>query len=167
MFVSKYDKSKITEILSKQDIYHITSLPWDDVDNTIEDMKEDGEWPKQKVDDLDAWNEWVEKANAEAEQNPEGKPQLTEVIEPKGFIQNEEQQTGLWNQIETKRQEPNDESKKLEIDEQQYRDASQRKLEETIKRIKQGSISIDDFSGKEKDKIISAIENEEKIDKEN
>ncbi len=145
----------------------IVSLPWDDVDNTIQDMKEDGEWPKQKVDDLDAWNEWVEKANAEAEQNPEGKPQLTEVIEPKGFIQNEEQQTGLWNQIETKRQEPNDESKKLEIDEQQYRDASQRKLEETIKRIKQGSISIDDFSGKEKDKIISAIENEEKIDKEN
>ena len=145
----------------------IASLPWDDVDNTIQDMKEDGEWPKQKVDDLDAWNEWVEKANAEAEQNPEGKPQLTEVIEPKGFIQNEEQQTGLWNQIETKRQEPNDESKKLEIDEQQYRDASQRKLEETIKRIKQGSISIDDFSGKEKDKIISAIENEEKIDKEN
>ena len=145
----------------------IVSLPWDDVNNTIQDMKEDGEWPKQKVDDLDAWNEWVEKANAEAEQNPEGKPQLTEVIEPKGFIQNEEQQTGLWNQIETKRQEPNDESKKLEIDEQQYRDASQRKLEETIKRIKQGSISIDDFSGKEKDKIISAIENEEKIDKEN
>ena len=145
----------------------IVSLPWDDVDNTIQDMKEDGEWPKQKVDDLDAWNEWVEKANAEAEQNPEGKSQLTEVIEPKGFIQNEEQQTGLWNQIETKRQEPNDESKKLEIDEQQYRDASQRKLEETIKRIKQGSISIDDFSGKEKDKIISAIENEEKIDKEN
>jgi len=29
MFVSKYDKSKITEILSKQDIYHITSLPWE------------------------------------------------------------------------------------------------------------------------------------------
>ena len=145
----------------------IQTLPWDDVDNTIEDMKEDGEWPKQNVDDLDSWNEWVEKANAEAEKNPEGKPQLTEVIEPKGFIQNEEQQTGLWNQIESKRQEPNDESKKLEIDEQQYRDASQRKLEETIKRIKQGSISIDDFSGKEKDKIISAIENEEKLDKEN
>ena len=29
MFVSEYDKSKIAEILSKQDIYHITSLPWE------------------------------------------------------------------------------------------------------------------------------------------
>ena len=29
MFVSEYDKSKIAEILSKQDIYYITSLPWE------------------------------------------------------------------------------------------------------------------------------------------
>jgi hypothetical protein len=28
MFVSEYDKSMINEILSKQDIYHVTSLPW-------------------------------------------------------------------------------------------------------------------------------------------
>jgi len=28
MIISEYDKSKITEVLSKQDIYHITSLPW-------------------------------------------------------------------------------------------------------------------------------------------
>ena len=36
-----------------------------------------------------------------------------------------------------------------------------------IKRIKEGSLSIEDFEGKEKDKIISAIEKEAKIDKEN
>ena len=29
MFVSEYDKSMINEILSKQDVYHITSLPWE------------------------------------------------------------------------------------------------------------------------------------------
>lgn len=28
MIVSKYDKSIINEILLKQDIYHVTSLPW-------------------------------------------------------------------------------------------------------------------------------------------
>ena len=28
MIVTKYDKSIINEILSKQDIYHVTSLPW-------------------------------------------------------------------------------------------------------------------------------------------
>ena len=29
MLVSEYDKSMINEILSKQDVYHITSLPWE------------------------------------------------------------------------------------------------------------------------------------------
>jgi len=132
-------------------------------------MKEEGDWPKSK-DDLDAWNEWVEKANQEAEENPEvpGKEQYTEVIEPQGFIQNEEQKQGLWNTIETKRQEFDANAiKKLEINEQQYRDASQRKMAETLKRIKEGKLSIDDFEGKEKDKIISAIKKEAKLDKEN
>ena len=141
----------------------------DEVDSTITTMKEEGDWPKSK-DDLDAWNEWVEKANQEAEANPEvpGKEQYTEVIEPQGFIQNEEQKQGLWNTIETKRQEFDANAiKKLEINEQQYRDASQRKMAETLKRIKEGKLSIDDFEGKEKDKIISAIEKEAKLDKEN
>jgi hypothetical protein len=141
----------------------------DGVDSTITTMKEEGDWPKSK-DDLDAWNEWVEKANQEAEENPEvpGKEQYTEVIEPQGFIQNEEQKQGLWNTIETKRQEFDANAiKKLEINEQQYRDASQRKMAETLKRIKEGKLSIDDFEGKEKDKIISAIKKEAKLDKEN
>jgi len=141
----------------------------DGVDSTITTMKEEGDWPKSK-DDLDAWNEWVEEANQEAEENPEvpGKEQYTEVIEPQGFIQNEEQKQGLWNTIETKRQEFDANAiKKLEINEQQYRDASQRKMAETLKRIKEGKLSIDDFEGKEKDKIISAIKKEAKLDKEN
>jgi hypothetical protein len=100
--------------------------------------------------------------------NPTGKEQYTEVIEPQGFVQNEEQKQGLWNTIETKRQEFDANAiKKLEINEQQYRDASQRKMAETLKRIKEGKLSIDDFEGKEKDKIISAIEKEAKLDKEN
>jgi hypothetical protein len=149
----------------------INEVPWADVDNTISDMKNEGEWPKQNIDDLDAWNDWVDKANAEAEANPEiptQREQYTEVVEPQGFVQNEEQKQGLWNTIETKRQEFDaDAIKKLEINEQQYRDASQRKMAETLKRIKEGKLSIDDFEGKEKDKIISAIEKEAKLDKEN
>jgi hypothetical protein len=149
----------------------INEVPWADVDNTISDMKNEGEWPKQNIDDLDAWNDWVDKANAEAEANPEiptQREQYTEVVEPQGFVQNEEQKQGLWNTIETKRQEFDaDAIKKLEINEKQYRDASQRKMAETLKRIKEGKLSIDDFEGKEKDKIISAIEKEAKLDKEN
>ena len=121
-------------------------------------------------DDLDKWNNWVEKANEEAEKNPEHleRGQYTEVIEPTGFVQNEEQDNGIWNTIDTKRKDYDlNAIKKLEINEQQYRDASQRKMAETIKRIKEGSLSIEDFEGKEKDKIISAIEKEAKIDKEN
>ena len=147
----------------------IDQLPWE-VDETIQDMKSKGDWPKVQ-DDLDAWNDWVDKANAEAEKNPEiptQREQYTEVVEPQGFVQNEEQEQGLWNTIETKRQEFDaDAIKKLEINEQQYRDASQRKMAETLKRIKEGKLSIDDFEGKEKDKIISAIEKEAKLDKEN
>jgi len=139
----------------------------DEVDSTITNMKEEGDWPKVQ-DDLDAWNSWVDKANAEAEANPEGKEQYTEVIEPQGFVQNEEQKTGIWNQIESKRQDiDSDAIRKLEISEQQYRDASQRKIAETVERIKKGTLSIDDVKDEEKDKILSALEKEADIDKEN
>ena len=127
-------------------------------------MKEDGEWPKQKVDDLDAWNEWVEKANAEAEQNPEGKTSFTEVIEPTGFVQNEEQeQTGIFNKINEARTKIDfDGLKKLEISEEQYRDASQLNLMNKIQRLKDGLITIDDLSSTEKDKIAKLIKEDKR-----
>lgn len=139
----------------------INEVPWADVDNTISDMKNEGEWPKQNIDDLDAWNEWVEKANKEAENNPEpvGKAQYTDVIEPTGFIQNEEQsEKGIFNKINEARVKIDfDGLKQLEISEEQYRDASQRNLMNKIQRLKDGLITIDDLSSSEKDKIAKLI----------
>jgi hypothetical protein len=139
----------------------INEVPWADVDNTISDMKNEGEWPKQNIDDLDAWNEWVEKANKEAENNPEpvGKAQYTDVIEPTGFIQNEEQsKKGIFNKINEARVKIDfDGLKQLEISEEQYRDASQRNLMNKIQRLKDGLITIDDLSSSEKDKIAKLI----------
>ena len=78
-----------------------------DVDDTIDDMKDKGQWPDQaskesqqtvtqqleKIDDLDAWNSWVEKANEEAENNPED------------FKQNSEQnENSVFNKINKARQ---------------------------------------------------------------
>ena len=139
----------------------INEVPWADVDNTISDMKNEGEWPKQNIDDLDAWNEWVEKANKEAENNPEPveKAQYTDVIEPTGFIQNEEQsEKGIFNKINEARVKIDfDGLKQLEISEEQYRDASQRNLMNKIQRLKDGLITIDDLSSSEKDKIAKLI----------
>src|SRR6056300_1664084 len=115
----------------------IEQLPWE-VDETIQDMKSNGEWPDQasqksqeavseqlkQIDDLDAWNNWVEKANEEAEKNPE-KPEFTEVIEPQGFAQNSEQsETSIFNKINQARKDFDPKKiKELEISEEQYRDA--------------------------------------------
>ena len=104
---------------------NIESLPWEKVSETIEDMKSEGEWPKgEEEDDLDKWNEWVEAANKQAEQNPE-KGKYTEVIEPQGFVQNEEQHQGEWNKIQKARR-----LKELEITEKEYRQRAGEKQKE-------------------------------------
>jgi len=139
----------------------IENLPWEEVDDTIEDMKDKGEWPDAKEEqDLDKWNDWVEKANEEAEKNPEGKAQYTEVIEPTGFVQNEEQKTeSVFKKINEARTKIDfDGLKKLEISEEQYRDASKAKLVNTIQRLKDGLITIDDLTASEKNEIEKLIE---------
>ena len=104
---------------------NIDSLPWEKVSKTIEDMKSEGEWPKgEQKDDLEMWNEWVEAANKQAEQNPE-KGTYTEVIEPQGFVQNEEQNQGEWNKIQKARR-----LKELEITEKEYRQRAEEKQKE-------------------------------------
>ena len=141
----------------------IDSLPWERIDDTIKDMKGNDEWPKAQ-DELDAWNDWVEKANKEAEKNPEIPPQreqLTDVIEPTGFVQNEEQTQGLWKDINQKRNDINIDPKKLkelEITEEQYRDASQQHIMKLIARLQQGIIKVDDLSKSEAKKINEIIE---------
>ena len=137
----------------------INSLPWEDVDHTIEDMKNEGEWPKAEEDDLDKWNDWVEKANKEAEENPEDRGSYTEVIEPQGFVQNEEQNKGIWKEINSKRDNVDTNAiKELEITEERYRESSQKRIAELVQRIKEGSMSIDDVEDKEKDKILKALQ---------
>jgi len=141
----------------------IDSLPWERIDDTIKDMKGNDEWPKAQ-DELDAWNDWVEKANKEAEKNPEipsQREQLTDVIEPTGFVQNEEQTQGLWKDINQKRNDINIDPKKLkelEITEEQYRDASQQHIMKLIARLQQGIIKVDDLSKSEAKKINEIIE---------
>ena len=104
---------------------NIDSLPWEKVSKTIEDMKSEGEWPKgEQKDDLEMWNEWVEAANKQAEQNPE-KGTYTEVIEPQGFVQNEEQNQGEWNKIQKARR-----LKEIEITEKEYRQRAEEKQKE-------------------------------------
>jgi uncharacterized coiled-coil protein SlyX len=132
--------------------------------NFVKKLKEQGSvdtlpWEKDNTkDDLEAWNEWVEKANEEAEKNPElpkNKTQFTEVIEPKGFTQNEEQrEDSNWNKINKARQSINlDKIKELEITEEQYRNASQLHIIKLIERLKAGLITVDDLSSTEASKI--------------
>jgi len=154
----------------------IDELPWDKVNTTIEEMKQEGEWPDQaskssqervseqleQIDDLEAWNNWVDKANEEAEKNPEttGKTQFTEVVEPKGFVQNEEQKNEtVFNKINEARQnfDPN-KIKELEITEEQYRDASQRQIISLIRRLKKGLINVNDLTESEADKITKLLD---------
>ena len=142
----------------------LKSLPWERVQETIEKMKEEDQWPKVQ-DDLDAWNEWVEKANEEAEKNPElpnTKTQYTEVIEPKGFAQNEEQKdNSVWNKINQARNNINiDKIKELEITEEQYRSASQRHIIKLIERLKAGIITVDDLSNTDANKINDMLKRE-------
>ena len=88
-------------------------------------MKTEGEWPKvEEKDDLEKWNEWVEAANKQAEANPE-KGHYTDVIEPNGFVQNEEQDQGEWNKIQKARR-----LKELEITENEYRQRAEEKQKE-------------------------------------
>jgi len=153
----------------------IDKLPWE-VDETIQDMKSKGEWPDQaskesqdtineqleKIDDLDAWNNWVEKANEEAEKNPEftSKEKFTEVIEPEGFIQNEEQrEQSVFNKINQAREnfDPS-KIKELEISEEQYRDASQKHTINLINRLKQGLITVEQLSESEAEKIKGLLD---------
>jgi len=153
----------INAVKKLKDTGVIDSLPWDNVEQTIESMKDEGEWPKSK-DELEAWNEWVEKANEEAEKNPElpkDRQALTEVIEPAGFVQNEEQTQGLWKDINQKRNDVSidpEKLKELEITEEQYRDASQQHIMKLIARLQQGIIKVDDLSKSEAKKINEIIE---------
>jgi len=153
----------INAVKKLKDTGVIDSLPWDNVEQTIESMKDEKEWPKSK-DELEAWNEWVEKANEEAEKNPElskDRQALTEVIEPTGFVQNEEQTQGLWKDINQKRNDVSidpEKLKELEITEEQYRDASQQHIMKLIARLQQGIIKVDDLSKSEAKKINEIIE---------
>ena len=133
-----------------------------DVDDTIDDMKDKGQWPDQaskesqqtvtqqleKIDDLDAWNSWVEKANEEAENNPED------------FKQNSEQnENSVFNKINKARQnfDPS-KIKELEITEEQYRDASQKHIISLIERLKDGLIKVDDLTETEANKITTLLD---------
>ena len=141
----------------------IDELPWNKIDETITDMKEKGEWPSQaskesqdsvseqleKIDDLDAWNSWVEKANEEAEKNPET------------FEQNSEQnETSTWAKINQARQKKLDTEKlkELEITEEQYRDASQKHIISLIERLKKGLINVDELTETEAKRITQLLE---------
>ena len=144
----------------------LDQLPWEknkEVDTTINNMKEEGDWPKIQ-DDLEAWNEWVEKANKEAEKNPEtpNKTQYTEVIEPQGFNQNEEQKDdSVWSKINQARNNINLEKiKELEITEEQYRNASQRHIIKLIERLKAGIITVDELSNVDANKINDMLKRE-------
>ena len=139
----------------------IDSLPWE-VDETINDMKSKGEWPDQaskesqdavneqleKIDDLDAWNNWVEKANEEAEKNPET------------FEQNSEQsETSMFNKINEARANFDPAKiKELEITEEQYRDASQKHIISLIERLKKGLINVSDLTESEANKITQLLD---------
>jgi len=140
----------------------IDSLPWEGVDNTIEDMKDKGEWPDQaskesqdsvseqleKIDDLDAWNNWVEKANEEAEKHPEK------------FEQNSEQSdSSMFNKINQARANFDPAKiKELEITEEQYRDASQKHIISLIERLKKGLINVSDLTENEANKITQLLD---------
>ena len=163
-------------IKTSNPFYYAQEKVNDSIDDTINDMKDKGEWPDQaskesqdtineqleKIDDLDAWNNWVEKANEEAEKNPEftSKEKFTEVIEPEGFIQNEEQrEQSVFNKINQAREnfDPS-KIKELEISEEQYRDASQKHTINLINRLKQGLITVEQLSESEAEKIKGLLD---------
>ena len=139
----------------------IDQLPWE-VNETIQDMKSKGEWPDQasqqsqdavseqlkQIDDLDAWNNWVEKANEEAEKNPEK------------FEQNSEQtDSSIFNKINQARQNFDPAKiKELEITEEQYRDASQKHIISLIERLKKGLITVEDLTETEANKITKLLD---------
>jgi len=139
----------------------IDHLPWE-VDETIQDMKSKGEWPDQasqqsqdavseqlkQIDDLDAWNNWVEKANEEAEKNPEK------------FEQNSEQtDSSIFNKINQARQNFDPAKiKELEITEEQYRDASQKHIISLIERLKKGLITVEDLTQTEANNITKLLD---------
>ena len=139
----------------------INRLPWE-VDETIQDMKSKGEWPDQasqqsqdvvseqleKIDDLEAWNQWVEKANEEAEKNPEK------------FEQNSEQhENSIFNKVNQARRnfDPN-KIKELEISEEQYRDASQKHIISLVERLKKGLITVEELTQSEAENITKLLE---------
>jgi hypothetical protein len=125
-------------------------------------MKSKGEWPDQaskesqdnvseqleKIDDLDAWNNWVEKANEEAEKHPEK------------FEQNSEQSdTSMFNKINQARANFDPAKiKELEITEEQYRDASQKHIISLIERLKKGLINVSDLTENEANKITQLLD---------
>ena len=164
-FDASVEKEEPTKkyVKTSNPFYYAQEKVNDSIDDTINDMKGNDEWPNAQ-DELDAWNDWVEKANKEAEKNPEipsQREQLTDVIEPTGFVQNEEQTQGLWKDINQKRNDINIDPKKLkelEITEEQYRDASQQHIMKLIARLQQGIIKVDDLSKSEAKKINEIIE---------
>ena len=139
----------------------IDTLPWE-VDQTIDKMKQAGEWPDQAsqqsqdevseqlsmLNDLDSWNEWVDAANKAAEEEPE-----------KTFKQNSEQnENSIFNKI-NKARENFDPSKikELEITEEQYRDASQKHIISLVERLKKGLITVEDLTESEAQKITNLL----------
>jgi hypothetical protein len=125
-------------------------------------MKSKGEWPDQasqesqeavseqlkQIDDLDAWNSWVEKANEEAEKNPEK------------FEQNSEQNdNSIFNKINQARQNFDPAKiKELQITEEQYRDASQKHIISLIERLKKGLINVEDLTETEANNITKLLD---------
>src|SRR6056300_2080437 len=177
-FDASVEKEEPTKkyVKTSNPFYYAEEKVNDSIDDTINDMKDKGEWPDQaskesqdtineqleKIDDLDAWNNWVEKANEEAEKNPEftSKEKFTEVIEPEGFIQNEEQrEQSVFNKINQAREnfDPS-KIKELEISEEQYRDASQKHTINLINRLKQGLITVEQLSESEAEKIKGLLD---------
>src|SRR5210317_1001201 len=178
-FDASVEKEEPTKkyVKTSNPFYYAEEKVNDSIDDTINDMKDKGEWPDQaskesqdtineqleKIDDLDAWNNWVEKANEEAEKNPELpniKAQYTEVIEPQGFTQNSEQHdASIFKKINQARKDFDPEQiKSLEISEEQYRDASQKHIISLIQRLKKGLINVDDLTQSEADKITKLLE---------
>src|SRR6056300_1316526 len=177
-FDASVEKEEPTKkyVKTSNPFYYAEEKVNDSIDDTINDMKDKGEWPDQaskesqdtineqleKIDDLDSWNNWVEKANEEAEKNPEftSKEKFTEVIEPEGFIQNEEQrEQSVFNKINQAREnfDPS-KIKELEISEEQYRDASQKHTINLINRLKQGLITVEQLSESEAEKIKGLLD---------
>lgn len=163
-FDNKPEKKTYTKTVNP---FFYADEPVNDVNETIDDMKEKGEWPDQasqtsqnavseqleKIDDLDAWNSWVEKANDEAEKNPE-----------KSFEQNSEQnENSVFAKINQARQTFDPAKiKELQITEEQYRDASQKHIISLIERLKEGLIKVNDLTETEANNITKLLDKDKK-----